>query len=153
MSKSVERVRTAAEDLGLDITVSEMPSSTRTAVEAAATCGVEVDQIVKSLIFSSLDGDLYLFLIAGGGKLDMKIGSASAGTKLDRADADQVRSETGFAIGGVAPIGHEQKIPVFMDPKLLDFSEVIAAAGTQRHVFRVDPKALLEATGATLLPR
>ena len=151
MSKSVERVRAAAEDLGLSITIREMPASTRTAAEAAATCGVELDQIVKSLVFTTIEGDLHLFLVAGGGKLDMKIAARHAGAALDRADPDQVRSETGFAIGGVAPIGHEQTLPVYMDPRLLDFDVVVAAAGTPRHVFEVAPQALRDATGARVL--
>ncbi|WP_316013030.1 YbaK/EbsC family protein [Roseobacter sp. HKCCA0434] len=153
MSKSVDRVRQAAEDLGLEIVILEMPASTRTAAEAAETCGVEIDQIVKSLVFTSLDGDLHLFLVAGGGKLDLKAANRAAGTTLDRADPDTVRSETGFAIGGVAPIGHETALPVYMDPRLLDFDGVVAAAGSPRHVFTVSPKALAEATGATMLPR
>ncbi|QPH53983.1 YbaK/EbsC family protein [Pontivivens ytuae] len=153
MSKSVERVRQVADDLGLEIVVLEMPASTRTAEEAAATCGVELDQIVKSLIFASVGGDLHLFLMAGGSRLDMKVAAKVAGVALERADADQVRSETGFAIGGVAPIGHLSRLPTYMDPRLLDFDGVVAAAGTPRHVFTVSPKALVEATGASLLPR
>ena len=152
MSKSVKRVRAAAQALGLDITVQEMPDSTRTAVEAAAACGVTLDQIVKSLIFTAGDG-LHLFLVAGGNTLDLDTAARAVGSDLTRADADQVRRETGFAIGGVAPIGHLAPVPVWFDPRLLDFETVVAVAGTPRHVFSVAPQILRDATGANLLPR
>lgn len=151
---STERVREAAEALGLDIEILSMPASTRTAEEAAAACGCDVAQIVKSLIFERKDNQaLVLLLIAGNNRADMKLVAKVIGTKLDRASPDKVRTETGFAIGGVAPIGHLCDLPVYIDPDLLTFETVWAAAGAPNAVFEVSPKALLSATGASLLAK
>ncbi|QDL92748.1 YbaK/EbsC family protein [Paroceanicella profunda] len=152
MSKSVKRVRAAAEALGLDIALREMDASTRTAAEAAAACGCAVNQIVKSLIFAGGDGTLVLLLVAGGNRVDPEIASRACGTELGRADAAEVRARTGFAIGGVSPIGHLEAPRVFMDPTLLGFDTVWAAAGSPNAVFRVSPAVLAEATGAVVTP-
>ncbi|WP_118132454.1 YbaK/EbsC family protein [Oceanicella sp. SM1341] len=152
MGKSVNRVRAAAEGLGLDIELREMEASTRTAAEAAAACGCEVNQIVKSLIFSGADGTLVLLLVAGGNRVDPEIAAAACGTALGRADPAEVRRRTGFAIGGVSPIGHLEAPRVFMDPTLMGFDTVWAAAGAPNAVFRVAPAALVAATGAVVTP-
>src|SRR3954447_8218354 len=108
MSSSIERVEQAARDAGLDIEVKRMGASTRTAEEAAAQCGCDVDQIVKSLIFQGdQSGRLFLFMVSGAHQLDLDKAAALVGETLVRADARRVREETGFAIGGVAPIGHQ----------------------------------------------
>jgi prolyl-tRNA editing enzyme YbaK/EbsC (Cys-tRNA(Pro) deacylase) len=108
-----------------------------------------LDQIVKSIIFAGgVSGDLVLFMTAGGNRVDPVRASALAGEELGRADADLVRARTGFAIGGVAPIGHLTPLRSFWDPRLLDFAEIWAAAGTPRHVFPAPPAALLGITGA-----
>lgn len=146
---SVERVRRAAEDAGLDVEIREMPASTRTAEEAAAACGCELDQIVKSLVFARADGaGLVLLLVAGGNRADMAAAARAAGGALERADPKLVRAETGFAIGGVAPVGSLAPLPVFHDPRLLDFDLVWAAAGAPNAVFSVEPRALIAAVGA-----
>lgn len=149
---SKDRVAEAAKALGLSITVEQMPASTRTAEEAAAACNCAVGQIVKSLIFERHDtGALVLLLIAGHNKADMDLAAQVIGSSLDRADPKKVRAETGFAIGGVAPIGHLCDLPVYMDPALLDYPSVWAAAGAPNAVFAVDPAALKAATKAQML--
>lgn len=149
MSKSVARVRAALQAAGLPDTIVEMPSETRTAEQAAAAAGCTLDQIVKSIIFAgSESGELVLFLTAGGNRVDPARASALAGEPLGRADADIVRARTGFAIGGVAPVGHLSALRSFWDPRLSGFPEVWAAAGTPRHVFPAPPAALLRLTGA-----
>ena len=149
MSKSLARVAAALDAAGLDAQIIE-PGPSRTAEEASAACGCALDQIVKSLIFVGESGRLYLFLTAGGNRLDAARAGALAGEALSRADADQVRRETGFAIGGVAPRGHLNAPEIRADPRLLDFDRVFAAAGTPRHVFAADPRALIAACGARL---
>jgi prolyl-tRNA editing enzyme YbaK/EbsC (Cys-tRNA(Pro) deacylase) len=130
-----------------------MPASTRTADEAAAACGCVLDQIVKSLVFrGESSGGLHLLLVAGGNRVDPAKAAAAAGERLARADPQSVRDRTGFAIGGVAPIGHLERLPVLMDPRLLDFEEVWAAAGAPNAVFSVSPEELREATGAVVAP-
>ncbi|MCC5999250.1 MAG: YbaK/EbsC family protein [Pararhodobacter sp.] len=147
MSKSVARVAAALKAAGLEAEIIE-PGPSRTAEEAAQACGCALDQIVKSLIFVGESGQLYLFLTAGGNRLDPARARALAGEGLARADAEQVRRETGFAIGGVAPLGHLTAPVILADPRLLDFDQVFAAAGTPRHVFAADPQALIAGCGA-----
>lgn len=149
MSKSVARVAEALQGAGLAAEIIE-PGPSRTAEEAAAACGCELDQIVKSLIFQGESGRIYLFLTAGGNRLDPVRAVEVAGEALGRADAETVRRETGFAIGGVAPLGHLNPPVIFADPRLLDFAQVFAAAGTPRHVFAIEPRALITACGAAL---
>jgi len=156
MSKSLARVRAALTAAGFDAeAVREMPDSTRTAVEAAAAVGCALDQIVKSIVFrGEASGHIRLFLTAGGNRIDPDRAAALAGEALGRADADLVRRETGFAIGGVAPLGliAPGSVPVWMDPRLCDFALVWAAAGTPRHVFSAEPRALAAAAGARIAP-
>lgn len=147
MSKSVARVAGALQAAGLIAEIIE-PGPSRTAEEAAAACGCTLDQIVKSLIFQGESGRIYLFLTAGGNRLDPARAAQVAGEALGRADAETVRLETGFAIGGVAPLGHLNPPAIFADPRLLAFAQVFAAAGTPRHVFATEPGALFAACGA-----
>lgn len=149
MSKSITRVRNAAEEAGLSIEIVRMGESTRTAEEAAAQCGCQVAQIVKSLIFEGVDSKkLYLFLVSGERQLDPKKAAAIVGEELKRADARRIREETGFAIGGVSPLGQPDDVRRFADRSLLSFDLVWAAAGAHDAVFAADPKALLAASGA-----
>jgi len=149
MSKSLARVKRAIEHCGLRAEVLN-PGPSRTAEAAAQACGCGLDQIAKSLIFQGRSGAIYLFVTAGGNRLDLARASVVAGEPLERADAATVRARTGFAIGGVAPIGHLSAPTIFADPRLMDFDTVYAAAGTPDHVFAVEPKALIEACGARL---
>ena len=149
MSKSLARVTAALAKAGLSITPFEK-GDCRTAEAAAAAAGCLPDQIVKSiLIAGETSGRLYLFLTAGGNRVDPAKASALAGEALGRADAAQVRAVTGFAIGGVSPVGHLTPSPQFFDPRLLDFPVIWGAAGTPRHIFPIAPQDLLRITGAT----
>ncbi len=149
MSKSLKRVRAALDTAGIAAEILEMAEGTRTAEDAARAARCEVDQIVKSIIFRGEEtGHVVLFLTAGGNRVSAAKASAVSGQPLGKADADLIRAETGFAIGGVAPLGHLTPIRSFFDPRLLDFATVWAAAGTPRHIFAAPPRALLAATGA-----
>lgn len=151
MSKSLKRVQSALEAAGITVDVREMGESTRTAIEAANAVGCEVDQIAKSIIFRGEDsGHVVLFLTAGGNKVDAAKATEVAGQPLGKADANLIRTETGFAIGGVAPVGHLTRIEAWMDPRLQEFDIVWAAAGTPRHVFAISPEDLLRITGAQI---
>lgn len=150
MSKSLKRVKAALEQAGAAVEVLEMPGSTRTAEEAAHAAGCALDQIAKSIIFRGEEtGHILLFLTAGGNRVDPAKAAAVAGQPLGKADAALIRSETGFAIGGVAPVGHLTPVAVWFDPRLCDFPQVWAAAGTPRHIFAMAPDELLAITGAT----
>ncbi len=149
MSKSLKRVRAALEAAGIEAEILEIAEGTRTAEDAARAANCAVDQIVKSIIFRGEDtGHVVLFLTAGGNRVNDAKASAVAGQPLGKADADLIRAETGFAIGGVAPVGHLVPIRSFFDPRLLEFATVWAAAGTPRHIFAASPHALMSATGA-----
>lgn len=150
MSKSLARVAAALQAAGLESEPVEARGEIRTAEAAAADAGVAVDQIVKSILFQGTSGRLFLFLTAGGNRVDPAKAAALAGEALARAEVEVVRKVTGFAIGGVAPLGHLTPSPTFADPRLLDFPEVWAAAGTPRHMFRAPPQALVRAAGAVV---
>lgn len=150
--RSTDRVKAAAEAAGLAIEIREMPQSTRTAAEAAAACGCAVAQIVKSLIFKkATSGEPVLLLVSGKNRVDEKAVKAAIGDTLARIDANDVRELTGFAIGGVAPLGSLIPIETYMDADLLAYETVWAAAGAPHAVFAVAPKALAEATRASVI--
>lgn len=146
---AIERFLHAAPD-GLDIEVVTYPEGTRTAVDAANAVGCELDQIVKSLIFAADDGHV-LALTAGGNRVDTERLGVEVGATISRADADGVRAATGFAIGGTPPFGHVEAIPTIVDPRLLDFDEVWAAAGTPDSVFAISPATLVEVSGGRVV--
>lgn len=147
---SARRVALAAEAAGLAIAVVEMPESTRTAEEAARACGCDVAQIVKSLVFvGAQSGRPYLLLVSGANRVDEAAIAAVLGEPLKRPDGRTVREITGYAIGGIPPIGHAVPMRAVIDERLLAYGTVWAAAGTPRCVFAVDPAALREAAGAT----
>lgn len=149
MSKSVRRVEEAAKSAGLEITVRWMPESTRTATEAAQACECAVAQIVKSMIFEGAEtGTLKLLLISGQNTVDPQKMTGILGESLSRANPKRVRDETGFAIGGVAPIGHLSEIETWIDSSLLSHDRVWAAAGAPNAVFSISPQALKAATQA-----
>ncbi|MCC5957134.1 MAG: YbaK/EbsC family protein [Natronohydrobacter sp.] len=150
MSKSLQRVRQALLEAGMPDTTFEAGEA-RTAEQAAQACGCALDQIVKSIIFAGEgSGAVRLFLTAGGNRVCAGKASALAGEALVRADGQLVRDTTGFAIGGVSPVGHLTPSPIWMDPRLTEFATVWAAAGTPRHVFSIDPQVLMSLTKATL---
>lgn len=148
MSKSMKRVRAALDKAGLPIDIHETDGA-RTAQMAADAVGCTPDQIAKSIIFrGEKSGEAILFLTAGGNQVDPAKASTLAGEPLGKADAALVRAQTGFAIGGVSPVGHINPVRAFLDPRLLDFDVVWAAAGTPNHVFAIDPAQLAPLTGA-----
>lgn len=152
MSKSLKRVKAALAAAGIETEVMEMPGETRTAADAAREAGCEIDQIAKSIIFRGEEsGCVVLFITAGGNRVDAAKASAVAGEPLGRADADFVREKTGFAIGGVAPLGHLTPSHIYFDPRLLDFDLVYAAAGTPRHIFPVSAARLAEVAGGPVV--
>ncbi len=143
---NVVRVVEAAESLGIVITPRRFPEGTKTAVDAAAAIGVEVGQIVKSLVFG-VDGEIVLAYVSGANQLDEhKLAAAAGGLRCSRVDADAVRAATGFPIGGVPPFGHTTHLRIFIDPDLLQYDEVWAAAGTWHDVFGIAPHQLVEAS-------
>ncbi len=142
-----------AAERGLVIEVREYPDDgARTAEDAANAVGCTVDQIVKSMIFAAKTDDrseLVLALTAGSNKVDPAALAALAGAdRCGRADPEDVRAATGYAIGGVPPFGHKNELRTWLDPHLLTFDEVWGAAGTPRHVFPIAPDRLVELTGA-----
>ncbi|SNR60234.1 YbaK/EbsC family protein [Puniceibacterium sediminis] len=148
MSKSLTRVRNALIAAGIEPDIREVGQA-RTAQEAADSVGCALDQIAKSIIFRGEEsGEALLFLTAGGNQVNAAKASAIAGEALGKADAALIRSQTGFAIGGVAPVGHLSPIRAWLDPRLHEFDVIWAAAGTPRHVFALDPGTLLSLTGA-----
>lgn len=150
LPESARRVAAAAEAAGLSVDVVEMPDSTRTAEEAARACGCEVAQIVKSLVFVGAEsGQPYLLLVSGANRVDEAAVAAVLGEPLVRPNGRQVRDITGYAIGGIPPIGHPDPMRTLIDAKLLEYGVVWAAAGTPRCVFAADPAALARAAFAT----
>ncbi len=148
MSKSLKRVKAALETAGLEIEIIETENA-RTAQDAAEAVGCEIDQIAKSIIFEGVEtGEILLFLTAGGNRVDQSRATDLAGQALARADANKVRAVTGFAIGGVSPVGHLTPVRAYLDPRLTEFETVWAAAGTPRHLFRITPADLVQATQA-----
>jgi prolyl-tRNA editing enzyme YbaK/EbsC (Cys-tRNA(Pro) deacylase) len=148
LPRSARRVQEALRGLGLPDAIRELDDSTRTAPEAAATVGCELGAIVKSLVFrGSRTGAPVLALVSGDNRADEARIAEAVGEPVERADADFVRAATGYAIGGVAPIGHPQPLRTVVDEDLLRFATVWAAAGTPRAVFGVEPAALFAAIG------
>ncbi|CAI8407372.1 MAG: Cys-tRNA(Pro)/Cys-tRNA(Cys) deacylase YbaK [Acidimicrobiales bacterium AG-410-I20] len=147
LPEPVQRVVETGAALGVIVEPRTFPESTRTAQEAADAIGVDVGQIVKSLIFQ-VDEELVLAYVSGKNKLDESgLASAAGGEICQRVDAQTVRKTTGFSIGGVPPFGLREELRVFIDETLLSFSEVWAAAGTPNAVFAIDPKNLVVASG------
>ncbi len=145
---NVARVVAAAADAGLAISVSRFPESTRTAADAARAVGCEVAQIVKSLVFMA-DGSPIVALLSGADRLDTaRLAGVLGATQVRRATGDEARAATGFAIGGVPPLGHAQPLTVLMDRRLLTHAVVWAAAGLPDAVFSVPPADLQLAAGA-----
>jgi len=152
MSASAQKVQQALQVLGLDLEVVELPGSTRTAVEAAQAVGCQVGQIVKSLVFKAKRSQRAILVVASGqNRVDERRIEALIGEPLGKADADFVRQQTGFAIGGVPPVGHQEKLETFVDKDLLQYAEIWAAAGTPHAVFHLSPAELVKITGGQII--
>jgi prolyl-tRNA editing enzyme YbaK/EbsC (Cys-tRNA(Pro) deacylase) len=151
-SGSVERVRAALSELGIDGAIKTFDQSTRTAAEAAEVVGCEVGQIAKSLIFRAKTSDRPVLVIArGDGRVNEKKISQALGEKIGRADPEYVRERTGFAIGGVAPVGHMGEVVTFLDEALGEFEIVWAAAGAPNTVFATTPGDLVRMTAGEMI--
>lgn len=149
---SIERVQQALRALGLGHEIVELGQSARTAAEAARALGCRVDQIAKSLVFRLRDSGAPLLVVtSGANRVDEAKVGALVGERLERADADFVRVQTGFAIGGVAPIGHARPLVTLIDEHLLRFEEIWAAAGHPSTVFRLTPGDLVTMTGGRVV--
>lgn len=152
MKESSRKVVDALVVAGVDTRVIEFAESTRTAGEAAAAVGTTEGRIVKSLVFTAGDdGEPVLALVSGDNRLDTAKLAAHLGQAVRRADADKVREATGFAIGGIPPLGHARPLPVYIDHDLMGYDTVYAAAGTPNSVFPIAPTDLQRVTGATVL--
>ena len=144
------RVIAAAREAGLEITTRRFPEGTKTAADAAAAIGVSVGQIVKSLVFA-VDGEIVMAYVSGSNQLDeKKLAAAAGGAKCSRVDADAVRAATGYPIGGVPPFGHSTQLRVFVDPDLLQYDEVWAAAGTWNDNFGAAPADIVRVAGGVV---
>ena len=147
---NVVRVTAAAKERGLDISTRRFPEGTKTAADAAAAIGVSVGQIVKSLVFG-VDGEIVMALVSGSNQLDeKKLALAAGGAKCARVDADAVREATGYPIGGVPPFGHSTQLRVFVDPDLLQYDEVWAAAGTWNDNFGAAPADIVRVSAGVV---
>ena len=149
MKPATRRVVEAFEQRGRPIEITEFAESTRTAAEAAAAIGTTVPRIVKSLVFLADDQPLVV-LASGSNRVDTAKLERLLGQRVRRADADRVRAETGFAIGGVPPLGHARPLPVYVDEDLLQFDTVWAAAGTPYSVFPIAPRELVDLSAGTV---
>ena len=148
---NVERVIAFAKSSGLTLEVRRFPEGTKTAQDAANAIGVAVGQIVKSLVFG-VDDEIVMALVSGSNQLDeKKLAAAAGGNKCSRVDADAVRAATGFPIGGVPPLGLATQLRIFIDPDLMQYDEVWAAAGTWNDVFAVSPRELATATAGVVV--
>jgi len=145
-------VQQALQALGFALEVVELPDSTRTAAEAAQAVGCQVGQIVKSLVFKAKRSQRPVLVVASGAnRVNEKAIEALIGEPFGRADADFVRQRTGFAIGGVPPVGHSERLETFIDEDLLQHAEIWAAAGTPNAVFRLTPGDLARMTGGRVV--
>ena len=148
--KGPDRVRAALDAASLECAIRTLPDSTRTAVEAAAAVGCSVGEIAKSLVFRAGDRAV-VAIMSGDNRLDPGKLAAAVGIQVKRADADFVRATTGFAIGGVPPLGHAIPVDVFMDADLFRFDRIWAAAGSPFSVFAIEPARLRDASGAAVM--
>jgi len=152
LPRSARRVRTALLELGLPGDIHRLADSTRTAPEAAAAVGCELGAIVKSLVMRGVrTKEPLLVLVSGDNRADVELIEAAVDEPVERPDAGYVREVTGYAIGGIPPVGHPDPVRTLMDEDLLRFETVWAAAGHPHAVFPIAPAALARAAGARVL--
>ncbi len=153
LPESARKVERALRAAGVATRVVELPQSTRTAADAARAIGCRVEHIAKSLIFRRADtGGPVLVIASGTNRVDEMLVARHLGATIIKADAEFVRASTGFAIGGVPPLGHDTRIETLIDKDLLGFDMVWAAAGTPRAVFAIVPNELVRVTGGRVVP-
>jgi len=143
---AAQKVQTALDALGIRRSVIELRAQARTSQQAAEALGVAVGQIAKSLVFTANGGPI-LVIASGVNRVDEARVGALAGGKIRRADPETVRQVTGYAIGGVPPIAHENRLPTFIDRDLLQYELIYAAAGVPECVFPLTPDELVQGTG------
>ena len=152
LGASVQKVQDVLRSLGFSGEVVVFSDSTRTAAEAAQAVGCQVGQIVKSLVFKGKQTHRPVLVEASGvNRVNERRVSEVIGEPIEKADADFVRQHTGFAVGGVPPVGHAEHIETFIDEDLLQYEEIWAAAGNPHAVFRLTPGELREMTGGSVI--
>jgi prolyl-tRNA editing enzyme YbaK/EbsC (Cys-tRNA(Pro) deacylase) len=152
LSASARRVQAELERQGIDCQVVEMSQTTRSAADAAGAVGCSVGQIAKSLVFrGKATGRAVLVITSGSNRVDETRLAGTISEPVGMADPEFVREQTGFAIGGVAPVGHSQPLEIFVDEDLMQYADVWAAAGTPRAVFQLTPDQLVRITGGRVI--
>jgi len=152
LSPSAEKVQEALQKLGFKNEVLELQTTTRTSAEAARAVGCEVGQIAKSIVFRTIKTDRPVLVIASGpNRINEKRIEEKVSEPIGKADADFVREKTGFVIGGVPPVGHKEKMQIFIDEDLLRYQEIWAAAGTPNALFKLTPSELIRMTGGEVI--
>jgi prolyl-tRNA editing enzyme YbaK/EbsC (Cys-tRNA(Pro) deacylase) len=152
LSASARRVQAELERQGIDCQVVEMSQTTRSASDAARAVGCSVGQIAKSLVFrGKATGRAVLVITSGSNRVDETRLAGTISEPVGMADPEFVREQTGFAIGGVAPVGHSQPLEIFVDEDLMQYADVWAAAGTPRAVFQLTPDQLVRITGGRVI--
>lgn len=152
LSKSAQSVQDVLDKNGIKTKVLELPSSTRTAQDAAQSIGCKIEQIVKSLIFKTKYTNTPILVLASGpNRVNESIIESIVGEKIVKADADFTREVTGFAIGGIPPVGHKQQIKTLIDQDLLKYEELWAAAGTPNAVFCINKNDLVPLTNCQVI--
>ena len=149
---SVKKVQQTLKSLGFSHEIVVFPDSTRTAFEAAQAVGCDVGQIVKSLVFKGVRSHMpVLALVSGANRVNEKRLGLLVGEEIEKADADFVRQHTGFAVGGVPPVGHVDRLATFIDRDLLQYDEIWSAAGSPHAVFRLTPGDLQRMAGGEVV--
>lgn len=152
LSPSAQKVQDTLKSLGFSNQVIELQSTTRTSAEAAQAVGCRVEQIAKSIVFQGKNSHKPILVIASGpNRVNEKKIAEFISEPLGKADADYVRNHTGFVIGGVPPIGHLEKLEIFIDQDLLQYEEIWAAAGNPNAVFKLTPSDLFKITGGRVV--
>jgi prolyl-tRNA editing enzyme YbaK/EbsC (Cys-tRNA(Pro) deacylase) len=152
LSSSAQKVQDALDAFGMTLQVVELPASTRSAAEAAQAIGCQVGQIAKSLVFMGKKTGYPVLVIASGvNRVNEKQIGELLGESIAKADADFVRQQTGFVIGGVPPVGHAQPLTTFVDEDLLEYEVIWAAAGTPHAVFQLEPSNLVRITSGRVV--
>lgn len=152
LSASAQRVQEALARHGIDCQVQEMHQTTRSAADAARAVGCEVGQIAKSLVFrGKATGRAVLVIASGANRVNLAHLADTVSEPVGMADPDFVRQQTGFAIGGVPPLGHRQPLEIYIDEDLMQYADIWAAAGTPRAVFRLTPEQLVQITDGRVM--
>jgi Cys-tRNA(Pro) deacylase len=151
LSVNARKVQDELKSLGFKNKVIEIPDSTRTSQEAAEAVGCKIGQIAKSLVLCDDKNKAVLVIASGKNRLDIEVLNDKLKMSLNMANADFVKENTGYQIGGVPPIGHNSKVETYIDDDLLEYEEIWAAAGTSNAVFMLTPDELLKMTGGKII--